>query len=200
MKAQYAEATDDSPSLSKEHKKVVQEVTVNLLYYARAVDKTMLTPLGSIADKQANPTEKITQKVKQLLYYAATHPDAILTYKAIEMFLTGHSDASHLSKTKARSIAGAHFFMSNNTTFPPNNGAVFTIYKIIKAVMSSSEEAELGAMFIKCKESIPARQALEEMGHKQPPTPMQTDNTTAHGVVNNNISSKRLKSMDMRLH
>ena len=83
--------------------------------------------------------------------------------------------------------------MSNNTTFPPNNGAVFTIAKIIKAVMSSAAEAELGALFINCKGAIPAHHALEEMGHKQPPKPMQTDNTTAYGVVTNNIPRKRLK-------
>ena len=29
---------------------------------------------------------------------------------------------------------------------------------------------------------------------------MQTDNTTALGIVKDNIASKRLKSMDMRLH
>ena len=29
---------------------------------------------------------------------------------------------------------------------------------------------------------------------------MQTDNTTAHGFVANNIASKQLKSMDMRIH
>ena len=29
---------------------------------------------------------------------------------------------------------------------------------------------------------------------------MQTDNTTSHGVVTNNIASKRLKYMDMKLH
>ena len=66
--------------------------------------------------------------------------------------------------------------------------------------MSSAAEAELAALFINCQEAVPARHALEEMGHKQPPTPVQTDNTTAHGVVTNNIASKRLKSMDMRLH
>ena len=80
--------------------------------------------------------------------------------------------------------------MSNNTTLTPNNGAVFTISKIVKAVMSSAAEAEMVAMFINYKESIPARQALEEMGHKQPPTPMQSDNSTAHGVVTNNIESQ----------
>ena len=90
--------------------------------------------------------------------------------------------------------------MSSDNADPPNNGAVLTIAQIIKNVMSSAAEAELGALFINCREAIPARHALIEMGHPQPPTPMQTDNTTALGVVNNNIASKRLKSMDMKLH
>ena len=90
--------------------------------------------------------------------------------------------------------------MSNNSPIPANNGAVVTIYQIIKAVMYSTVEAELGALFINCREAIPARHALKAMGHEQPPTPMQTDNTTAHGVVTDNIESKRLKSMDMKLH
>ena len=38
------------------------------------------------------------------------------------------------------------------------------------------------------------------MEHKQPHTPMQTDNTIAHGMVTNNIARKILESMDMRLH
>ena len=49
---------------------------------------TMLTALGSIADQQANPTEKKMQKVKQLLDYAASHPDAVLTYQASEMVVS----------------------------------------------------------------------------------------------------------------
>ena len=116
------------------------------------------------------------------------------------MVLAGHIDAPYLSETKARSRSGGHFFISNNTTFLPNNGAVLTVAKIIKAFMSLAAEAELGALFINCKEAIPAQQTLEEMEHKQPPTSMQTDNKTAHGVVTNNIANKRLKSMDMRLH
>ena len=90
--------------------------------------------------------------------------------------------------------------MSNNSPIPANNGAVVTISQIIKAVMSSAAEAILGDIFINCREVIPARHAIKAMEHKQPPTPMQTDNTTAHGVVTNNIASKRLKSMDMKLH
>ena len=133
------------------------EVTGTLLYYTRAVNSTIITALGSIADRQDNLTEQTMQNFKQLLDYAYSHTDAVLTYQASEMVLAGHIDASYLSETKACIRAGGHLFMSNNTTFLPNNGAVFTISKIIKAVISSASEAELGVLFINCKESIPAR-------------------------------------------
>jgi hypothetical protein len=89
--------------------------------------------------------------------------------------------------------------MSKDVETPPNNGAVFTILQIIKAVMSSAAEARIGALYINCCEAVPAQHVLEFMGHKQPPTPMQTDNTTALGVVNKNVM-KKLKSMDMKYH
>ena len=199
-KQQFAEDDDGSPPLDKAGKKFIQEVVGTLLYYSRAVDCTMLAALGSIATQQAHPTENTMKKVKQLLDYAATHPDAVVTYRASEMILAAHSDASYLSETKARSRAGGHFFMDSDITYPNNNGAVLTIAKIIKAVMSSAAEAELGALYINCREAVPARQLLEEMGHKQPPTPMQTDNSTALGVVTNTIQPKRTKAMDMRFH
>ena len=90
--------------------------------------------------------------------------------------------------------------MSENDEFPNNNGAVLTISQIIKAVMSSAAEAELGALYINAREAIPMRHLLEEMGHKQPPTPLQTDNSTALGVVKQIIQPKRTKAMDMRFH
>ena len=40
--------------------------------------------------------------------------------------------------------------MSDNSISPPNNGAVLTVAKIIKEVMSSAAEAELGALYINC--------------------------------------------------
>ena len=90
--------------------------------------------------------------------------------------------------------------MSKDDAIPANNGAIRTVSQIIKAVMSPAAEAKLGALFINCREAIPAQHALEIMGHKQPPTPIQTNNTTALGVDNKNIASKQLKSMDMKLH
>ena len=38
------------------------------------------------------------------------------------------------------------------------------------------------------------------MGHPQPPTPIQIDNSTALGMVTNIIQPKRTKAMDMHFH
>ena len=77
----------------------------------------------------ARKTDRLKNaKLKQLLNYAATHTDAVITYQASEMVLVVHSDTLYLSKTKYRIIASVHLFMSNNW-------AVLTIAKIIKAVM-----------------------------------------------------------------
>ena len=90
--------------------------------------------------------------------------------------------------------------MSSDIAVPENNGAVHNVAQIIKTVMSSAAEAELGALYINCREAIPARHLLKAMGHKQPPTPMQTDNSDALGVATNKIHPKRTKAMDMRFH
>ena len=105
------------------------------MYYAQEFDPDIMTELGSIAAQQAKPTEHTIQKVKQFLEYAATHPDAILTYHASDMVLLDHSDASHLYETKSRSRAGGNLFISNNSVLPLNTGSVLNISKIIKAVM-----------------------------------------------------------------
>ena len=95
-------------------------------------------------------------KATQFLDYAATHPEAIVTYHTSDMVLAGYSGASYLSESNTRSRAGGHFFMSNNTAKPPNNGVILTTAQIIKAVMSSAVEAEVGALYINCREALPA--------------------------------------------
>ncbi len=84
----------------------------------------------------------------------ATQEEAILTYCVSEMVLAIHSNASYLSKPKARSQAGGHMFMAGNEEIPSNNGAVLNISQIIRAVMSSAAEAELGAPFINAKTAV----------------------------------------------
>jgi hypothetical protein len=55
------------------------------------------------------------------------------------------------------------------------NGAILIVSKVLKHVMSSAAEAEIGAVFINAKEGAVLKTTLEEVGHKQPPTPMETD-------------------------
>ena len=116
------------------------------------------------------------------------------------MVLAAHSDASFHNETKGRSRAGAHIFLSEDDPIPKWNGPVLTIAQIIKFVMSSASEAELGALYITAKEIVPPRNTLDEMGWPQPHSPVQTDNSAAAGVVDNTIVPKKLKSMDRRLH
>ncbi len=126
--------------------------------------------------------------------------EAILTYHASKMVRAIHSDASYLSKAKARSRAGGHMFMAGNEEICFNNGAVLNISQIIRAVMSSAAEADLGALFINAKTAISIQQTLIKLGHPQPRTPMQTDNATAHALLTNKSLPKALKAMDMRFH
>jgi hypothetical protein len=116
------------------------------------------------------------QKCRQLLDYAASQEDAIVTYRASDMRLAIHSNALYLSKPKACSRAGSHMFMAGMEDIPINNGAVLNTSQIIRAVMTLAMEAKLGALFIKAKAAVLIQCTLKELGHPQTCTPIQTKN------------------------
>ena len=58
--------------------------------------------------------------------------------------------------------------MSNGTPNPPNNGDVLNLAQIIKAVMSSAAEAELGALYF--NEFVGQTHALNRNDVKPPAT------------------------------
>jgi hypothetical protein len=91
-------------------------------------------------------------------------------------------------------------FMSANNDIPTNNGAVLNISQIIRAVMSSAAEAELGALFLNAKTAVLMRHTLKELGNPQPRMPIQTDNKTSNHLLTNKIMPKALKAMDTRFH
>jgi hypothetical protein len=66
--------------------------------------------------------------------------------------------------------------------------------------MSSAAEAKLGMLFINAKMAVSMQRTLKELGHPQPRTPIQTNNSTAHALLTNKILPKVLKAMDMRFH
>jgi hypothetical protein len=154
-KTQYAPAPDSSPALDCADTKRVQEVLGTLLFYARAVDSTMLAAIGTLASQQASGTQHTMRGITHLLNYCASHPDAVVRFVASDMILHVESDASYLSEPKARSRAAGYYYLSNMPTTPPSattpqptaNGAINILCQILREVVSSAAEAELAALF-----------------------------------------------------
>ena len=71
--------TDTTPLLDANDTKFIQQVCGVFLYYSRAVDPTMLTPISKISPAQANPTAATLAATHKFLQYAASHPDASIT-------------------------------------------------------------------------------------------------------------------------
>ena len=74
------------------------------------------------------------------------------------------------------------------------------VCKIIKTVIVSYPEAEIGTCYINTSELIPICVCEEEMGHPQGPTPVQVYNTMVVGFANKNIKQKMSKLIDMRFY
>jgi uncharacterized coiled-coil protein SlyX len=115
--------------------------TIGALYYARAVDPTVLMPLNDIVTEQTKATEKTQATTNQLLDYLATHPDATIRYHASDMILHIHIDASYLSVSNARSRLGGLFFCGDKAPQEDNlNGSILNAASIIKNVVASAAE------------------------------------------------------------
>ena len=136
--------------------------------------------LSAIAAQQNAPTEQTRDRVSQFLDYMATHPDAKIRYRASDMVLNVHSDASYLSAPNARSRAGGYFFLGSipqDNTPIIINGAIHITCTILKLVAASAAEAELGALFLNAQEAKVLRLVLEELGHPKPPIPIPVSYT-----------------------
>jgi hypothetical protein len=195
VKTQYVENETTSPALSAKDVNKLQQLTGTLLHYARAVDPTLIMPINALASEQSKATSDTADTVIKLLNYCNTHPETKIRYHASDMILYIHSDASYLSEREAKSRAGGLFYMGNsvNTANRLTNRAILIISTVLKHVMSSAAEAEIGAVFINAKEEVVLSTTLEELGHPHPPTLLKTDNTTATGYSNGTINKKRTK-------
>ncbi len=157
LEAQHLLSVNDSPPLDKKDIKCAQQIVGSILYYARAVDMTVLMALSTILIKQTKSTEKMMAKCMQLLDYLAYHDDAKVHFYASDMIMNIHLDASYLSKGKARSQTCGYFFMG---LLPKDdepiriNGAFHVSTNVICFVVASAAEGGLGALFHNCQTGI----------------------------------------------
>ena len=74
--------------------KILQQVCGTFLYCARVVDCTMLHALNYLATRVNDGTQKTVEALNHFLDYCATHPEAVVLYRASDMTLHNHSDAA----------------------------------------------------------------------------------------------------------
>jgi hypothetical protein len=169
-KTQFVNETKTSPTLTNKKVNTLQQLTGTLLYYAMAFYPTLIMPINVLASEQSNATEITADKVIKPLNYCNTHPETKILYHASDMILHIHGDASYLSENEARSRAGGFFYMGNTTTNVKTltNRAILVVSKILKHVISSAANAEIGAVLINAKgRSCPQ----ENIGVSGTPTP-----------------------------
>jgi hypothetical protein len=122
---------------------------------------------------------------------------------ASNMFLHVHSDASCMSEAHARSRSGVYLFLSSHPADPhtvplpdipppPLHGLVHVPSSIIAW---SSPWPPKGKWAWLCN-------TLADLGHPQPPTPIQTDiSWCAAGIINDiTVKQRRSKAIDMRFN
>ncbi len=113
IEAQAPLPPDTSPKLDAKGIKRVQQIVGSILYYARAVNMTVLKAPSSIAVEQTKAFDKTMARCTQLLDSLLLNVDA-----KVRMILNTHSNSSYLLKTQAGSHAWGHFFMG----WLPKNG------------------------------------------------------------------------------
>jgi hypothetical protein len=201
---QAAPEQDDSAPLDKERTKRIQSIVGYFLYYARAVDPTMLVALGQISSSQARPTENVEAACTHFLHYAATYPNATIVYRASDMVLriitdaSFHSEPAPLGACAGTRMGGVHYLGERHSN--RLNGMIDTLCKLMDVVPASVAEAEYGTAFTNAKMGTETRHTLEDLGFTQPPTPIECDNQCAVGIANQDVKQKRSRAMDVRFH
>ena len=192
---------DTSPALSPAATTELQEVIGSVLYYARAIDATMLPTVGALSSDQATPTQQLELQANRLLAYAKSYPNNKLVFKKSGMVQIIQSDVSFLSRSHARSVAGGiSYFGFLDSTSDFINGNIYAFSKVIDVVVASVGEGEYASVFLNAQAGEHIRTILLALGHPQPPTTIYCDNECAVGLANDTVKMKRSKSIDMRFH
>ncbi len=68
------------------------------------------------------------------------------------------------------------------------NGVLHMLCSILRFVVESAAEAELGALFLNCQEGMIFKTTLKDLDHPQSKIPLHCDNVIAVGIVTNTIN------------
>lgn len=193
-------SVDNSPPLDAAAILELQQITGCMLYYARAVDYTMLPAVTAISSDQAHATAATLEDVDRLLAYAVSYPDNQLVLTACDMVLHMQSDGSHLSRSRSRGVAGGIAYFGNAGEPTHINGAIHVHSCILDVVVASVAECEYASLYMLARIGVWLRTIACALGYPQPPTTIFCDNACAVGIANGTVKLHRTKSIDMRFH
>ena len=128
---------DTSSPLFPPNKTKVQQIIGCLLYYARAIDNTILLALNTNAQLQSNLTQHTAKLCHQSLAYCVRYPNVGLRYHK----------TSYLVAPYAKNRIGGYFFLSSNNTTTTHNAPIYIEYKTLCHVVTSSAECETAVVF-----------------------------------------------------
>ena len=124
------------------------------------------------------------------------------------MMLWISSDSSYLSVSKARSRVCGYHFLGNK--YDPNepiakqrlliNAPIHAEANMLRNVMGAASESEIASAHVNACIGASERVTLMELGHPQLRTPLEIDNTTAHGILTKSLLPKRSKAIDVRFY
>jgi hypothetical protein len=123
------------------------------------------------------------------------------------MVLAVLSDASYLSRPRARSATGSFRHLSRVplSGLPSDartfiNAPLSCHSNVIPVVCSSVQEAKYAGVFAAARLADEERRIIHNLGYSQPPTLLLCDNEYAVGLASKTMTPRLSKSIDMRFH
>ncbi len=174
-----------------------------LLYYGHLVDSRILPATCALASEQLMATLGTVKRLNRLLGFVSSHRDGHRVFHSSDMVLAVLSDASYLSRPRARSVTGSFHHLSRVplSGLPSDartfiNGPLSCHSNVIPVV----QEAEYAGLFAAAHLADEERWIHHNLGYPQPPTLLLCDNECAVGLASKTMTSHLSKSIDMRFH
>ena len=128
---QLATQQSSAPKLNSADTNRVQSINGTFLYYALALDPTMIPSIKNISACQYVPTQYIMEPFNQVMDYVSTHPNSTIRYHPSNLILMTDIDADYLVIPVSCSHIAGHYYFTNHMLdyskgTPPQNVHILT--------------------------------------------------------------------------
>ena len=105
---QLATQKISAPKLNSADTNFVQSINGTFLYYAHAVDPTMIPYLNKKSTCKSSPTQETMQKFNQVMDYASMHSNATIRYHTSDLVLMADTYSAYLLLPTSHSCIAGH--------------------------------------------------------------------------------------------